>query len=578
MPVLARLAVLAVAVLVPLAAAAQAPALSLTVFDREGRAITSGVDGNHLVLRAALDRPARQSTAVTFARDGGPTALARCTIARGTTQCDSPPIATLGWYWTDAGTPQALQTLRARSRDLHAGATLAVSSRPVVLVHGLLSNAATWTAYTRPEGFLARIGVAGYAVGDGQVAGALNTGSLRQPTAATLTVRANAAQLGQYIAGVRRLSGAEMVDLVAHSMGGLIARYYIDRLMSDRDVAQLLTLGAPHGGSDCSGLASSLGFLAPAVLELRPDYVQRVFNAAITRRHGVPFAMLAGEAITEGFKAPCSGVPSDMVVGLDSAAAIPGSVMRLPVLHTDMTASEDVFRRFVLPKLQRTAFPADGDTRAAPETATPAQFTQVFAGRVEAGESRELHVQLDEVAIASFALFDPSRTLQLTVRGASGNVIDLTPQAHGLIMVDDPETLVHLGYGLAKPRPGPWRITLQAPPGNGADFALSVRVAGGATLQARAMPALPTTRQVVNLSAALELADKPLSDVAMHAIVRRPDGRSETVPMRVNGTQATASWRPTIAGVHGIDIVAQARGGGVPLERTRFLAVEVRSN
>jgi pimeloyl-ACP methyl ester carboxylesterase len=578
MPALHHLVVLAAVAAASLrpAAMAQEPALSLSALDRHGAAVSAAVDGNAIVLRAALDRPAQQPTAVTFERDGAPTPLGRCTIARSASRCDSAPLATLGWSWNADGTPHRLHTLRARTRDRRAGTTLELAPRPVVLVHGLLSSAATWNAYTRSGGLLEHAGLRGHAVGDGQVPGALNTGSLAQPTAATLSLRANAAQLAQYIAGVRAASGAEMVDLVAHSMGGLIARYYIDRLMTGRDVAQLLTLGTPHGGSDCSGLASSLGFLAPAALELRPDYVQRIFNRAITRRHGVPFAMLAGEAITEGFKAPCSGVPSDLVVALDSAAAVPGSVMRLPVLHTDMTASEEVFRRFVLPQLQRTTFPADGDTGLPPESSTPAQFTQVFAGRVEAGQSRELQVQLDEVAIASFALFDPTRSLQLTVRGASGNVIELSPQAHGLIMVDDPEALVHLGYGVAKPRPGPWRITLQAPPHNGADFALSVRVVGGATLQARATPALPTTRQAVTLSATLEMPGKPLSDVVMHAIVHRPDGRSETVPMRVTGAQATGPWRPMVAGVHGIDIVAQARGGGMPLERTRFLAVDVR--
>jgi hypothetical protein len=286
--------------------------------------------------------------------------------------------------------------------------------------------------------------------------------------------------------------------------------------------------------------------------------------------------MLAGAAITEAFKAPCSGVPSDLVVALDSAAAIPGSLTRLPLLHTDMTSSEEAFRRFVLPLLQRATFPTEADPRRPPESATPEQFTQVFAGRVEPGQARELQVDLDEVAIASFALFDPTRSLQLTVRGASGNVIELSPQVHGLIMVDDGETLVNLGYGVAKPRPGPWKITLQAPPGNGADFALSVRVAGGATLQARAAPLTPALRQPVTLSATLDLPGKTLQDITMHALIHMPDGRSETLPLRITGTSGTLTWRPTASGIHGIDVVAQGRAGGMPIARTRFLAVEVR--
>ena len=562
--------------MLPRAGAAQQQALTLTLLDRRGEPVSETVDGNRVTLRAALARPAREATAVTFERDGAPAPLARCTIARGARQCDSAPLATLGWHWTADGAAQNLITVRAGARELRAGATLAVAPRPVVLVHGLLSNAATWSAYTRADGLLARAGLQGYAVGDGKVPGTLNTGSLAAPAAPTLTLAANAAQLARYVAGVRDATGAEMVDLIAHSLGGLIARYYIDRVMSGRDVAQLLTLGTPHGGSDCSGLASSLGFLAPAALELRPAYVQRIFNPAVTRRHGVPFAMLAGEAITEGFKSPCSGVPSDMVVALDSAAAIPGSVMRLPVLHTDMTSSAEAFERFVLPQLKRTVFPADKDPRVALESATPAQFTQLFSGRIEAGQARELQVQIDDVAIASFALFDPTRSLHLTVRGASGNVIELSPQAHGLIMVDDPEALVHLGYGVANPRPGPWRITLQAPPGNGADFALSVRVSGGAVLEARALPLTPARRQPVTLSATLDAAGKPLDGVNLHAVIQQPDGRSQTVVLRVQGATGTATWRPSQPGIHGIDIVAQARAGGLPLVRTRFLAVDVR--
>ncbi|MEZ4606942.1 MAG: hypothetical protein R2865_09135 [Deinococcales bacterium] len=43
------------------------------------------------------------------------------------------------------------------------------------------------------------------------------------------------------------LTGAPQVDIVAHSMGGLISRYYIAKLMGDVDVAQLIMLGTPNG-------------------------------------------------------------------------------------------------------------------------------------------------------------------------------------------------------------------------------------------------------------------------------------------------------------------------------------------
>ncbi|GFN06489.1 hypothetical protein Smic_50450 [Streptomyces microflavus] len=44
-------------------------------------------------------------------------------------------------------------------------------------------------------------------------------------------------------------TGQREVDIVGHSLGGLIARYYVQRLGGDRRVRTLVTLGTPHGGT-----------------------------------------------------------------------------------------------------------------------------------------------------------------------------------------------------------------------------------------------------------------------------------------------------------------------------------------
>ena len=48
------------------------------------------------------------------------------------------------------------------------------------------------------------------------------------------------------------------VNIVAHSMGGLVARYYIENLGYDEHVNQLITIDTPHWGSDLA-FASNLG-------------------------------------------------------------------------------------------------------------------------------------------------------------------------------------------------------------------------------------------------------------------------------------------------------------------------------
>jgi pSer/pThr/pTyr-binding forkhead associated (FHA) protein len=59
-------------------------------------------------------------------------------------------------------------------------------------------------------------------------------------------LRSTARHLGEAIEGWRR-SG--QVTLIAHSMGTLISRYYVDRLGGHRQVDRMVLLGGPHAGS-----------------------------------------------------------------------------------------------------------------------------------------------------------------------------------------------------------------------------------------------------------------------------------------------------------------------------------------
>jgi hypothetical protein len=54
-----------------------------------------------------------------------------------------------------------------------------------------------------------------------------------------------ATRLGQAVDALRRETGARRVDLVGHSLGGLVARYLVD-MRDDAPVRRLVTLGAPY--------------------------------------------------------------------------------------------------------------------------------------------------------------------------------------------------------------------------------------------------------------------------------------------------------------------------------------------
>ncbi|MEV3992171.1 alpha/beta fold hydrolase [Streptomyces sp. NPDC049837] len=82
----------------------------------------------------------------------------------------------------------------------------------------------------------------------------------------TCDIRAAAELLGRHVEEICDRTGHPEVDIVGHSLGGLIARYYVQRLGGDRRVRTLVTLGTPHSGTSVAPLAGA----HPLVRQMRP--------------------------------------------------------------------------------------------------------------------------------------------------------------------------------------------------------------------------------------------------------------------------------------------------------------------
>jgi pimeloyl-ACP methyl ester carboxylesterase len=103
---------------------------------------------------------------------------------------------------------------------------------PVLLLHGFVDNRSAFAMLRRS---LLRNGWTWVQ--------ALNYSPL------TTDIRTAAEALGPHIDQICRQSGKRRVDIVAHSLGGLVARYYVQRLGGDARVRTLVTLGTPHSGT-----------------------------------------------------------------------------------------------------------------------------------------------------------------------------------------------------------------------------------------------------------------------------------------------------------------------------------------
>ena len=565
----------------------------ISVLNRAGQSTSRITDGDTIKVRVVLSQPATQDTKINFSLNGT-APVGSCLVARKASTCETQSFFALGWHWDVNGNPQntpVIQAAKDNGEMIARSNPITVKPRPVVMVHGFISNPETWNAYLGAGGFLAPVGLAGFAVGDGQVPGKLNTGDMLNPVGRTNTIAQNAEILGQYVEGVKKKTGAEMVDLVVHSMGGMISRYYIDRVMKDRDVAQLIMLGSPMGGSDCSVLPAALGFFLPASIEIRQSYMRGVFNQQITHRHGIEFYDLGGTAINDAFKSPCTDVPNDTVVAFGSINAIPLQSDKFDVIHSNLTLSQPVFDDFVKPLLQKPAgtFLSQPDPVAdalqgtpAPQTESPLEFTRVYIGHVDADGSTELTINIEPgLSVASFALYDASRSVTTIVRGASGNVIELSPETNGFIRVTDPSTMFYLGYGFQNPKPGPWKIMVlatESTPSIGADFSISVYFVGGAKLEATSNTLVPQPDQPVELTAKLTLNGQPLEIKEAQAIIKDSDGETEILNFPA-GQNVSTTWTPKTPGTYAVDIVVTGLApDGTSVERTDFLAIEVQTN
>jgi pimeloyl-ACP methyl ester carboxylesterase len=76
-------------------------------------------------------------------------------------------------------------------------------------------------------------------------------------------IKIYAGRISDFISLVKKLTGAEKVDIIAHSMGGLISRWYLEKADGSKNVDQLIMLGTPNHGSElCYLLDDTIGLIS----------------------------------------------------------------------------------------------------------------------------------------------------------------------------------------------------------------------------------------------------------------------------------------------------------------------------
>ena len=141
------------------------------------------------------------------------------------------PAACARLFLGEVGAVALSWLLLVAHRLLIADPVAAPGRRPLLLVHGVGVNDGVWFALRRK---LSRRGL-----------GPVYTINYGPPLAG---IEHFAGQLAARLEAICAVTGAERVALIAHSMGGLVARAYLRRFGTAR-VEQLITIGTPHHGS-----------------------------------------------------------------------------------------------------------------------------------------------------------------------------------------------------------------------------------------------------------------------------------------------------------------------------------------
>jgi len=184
--------------------------------------------------------------------------------------------------------------LRRRQRQRQPALRAPRLRHPVVLAHGVLGFTEHRAGPLRGEYFrkvpdrLRQLGSEVYA--------------LQVPLSSSVADRAEFLK-----AGIEKL-GCDKVNIIAHSMGGLDARYAITRLGLSKRVASLTTIGTPHHGTPIADLGThllgeklgmrklmdKLGWDVQAFYDITTEQMD-AFNQAVENVRGVAYGSYVGK-------------------------------------------------------------------------------------------------------------------------------------------------------------------------------------------------------------------------------------------------------------------------------------------
>lgn len=190
-------------------------------------------------------------------------------------------------------------------------------SPPVLIIHGFLG--------TRGSMYLLERRL----VDDGFVCVSFNLGTLN-----VRDIRRSAFLIHRKIERILAQYPSQKIDILGHSMGGLIGLYYVKKLGGHTRVRKLIMMGTPVRGTwvALAGVAT-LGLWSTSSWQLLPR--SRFLDE------------LAQGPMPPGVEVSTIAAARDWVVPLSTTRLAGASAVTVPLGHSSLVVSEEVYRRVV---------------------------------------------------------------------------------------------------------------------------------------------------------------------------------------------------------------------------------------
>jgi len=422
------------------------------------------------------------------------------------------------------------------------------------------------------------------------------------------------------------------VDIVAHSMGGLVSRYYVENAGYKNDVRKLIMLGTPNHGSELAYYARWGPLLWSVLLppetlkELIKDIGKDKLKGKLlgdswkqmacyspflnTLNHGhwtetgghdyinlfVHYATIAGTKDNPWtgwiLLDEDDGIVAVWSVLLDDVELVWDTTLSTHIDHTGLREDEKIYgkvKEILLddpPTLQEALFMKTEAIQQKQEE-TPIQEAPMISGKINSGEEKSHEIPITSTNELSTMLLWLEGDLNLTLTTPNGTLIDPSFAANDTnVTYYSGENLTIEGYDIKNPESGYWKINVTAVNISGEEnYTIWTFLDTNITLSLSLQKYQYDPNEPINITVNLTYVHDAITNATVTAKIQKPDDTTENVTLYDDGLHGdnqtndgiyanaytnTSSW-----GTYDITVTASGSLDEEQFERETFATVWV---